>query len=421
MDKKKNFRVPNWENLELAETNGKSTLYLQYIRDRINRNYPNATQTVVAYTHASTAVDNSYYGSGVVAPNGRIYLMTYNQATATVWHYIETNGSVVAYSHTGVTLMPLAYRGGVLAPNGRIYLVPGAQATATVWHYIDTTKEPGATGHIVSYSRWTGAVLTSSIGGVVGLNGNIYFLPFGQASATQWCYINTSGVPLGYSHGISSMANIYIGGCLAPDGKIYLIPYGVQSVWHYIDTTKNPGDSGHVVAYTHGTTYGANAYYGGALSPDGKIYFGPAAQSSATVWHYIDTTKTPGTVGHVVAYTHGTGVGANAYTGISPVAPNGRMYLIPRNQKNATIWHYIDTTKTPGTTGHVAAYTHGATIAGGDVPYYGSALLPNGRIYFSPCRQGIVSIWHYIDTGIGEDNENSFSNNYCTSPYPNVF
>jgi hypothetical protein len=101
----------------------------------------------VAYAHglgADTPVANAYAG-GVLAPNGRVWLVPWDQATQTKWHYIDTaTGTVVAYAHGLGADTPVAnaYAGGVLTPNGRIWLVPRNQATQTKWHYI----EPNSNG-----------------------------------------------------------------------------------------------------------------------------------------------------------------------------------------------------------------------------------------------------------------------------------
>jgi hypothetical protein len=98
------------------------------------------------------------------------------------------------------------------------------------------------------------------------------------------------------------VAYAYVGGVLAPNGRVWLVPYGqaTSAKWHYIDTA-----TGTVVAYAHGLgadTPVANAYYGGVLAPNGRVYLVPLEQSAQTKWHYIDTST-----GSVVAYAHGLG------------------------------------------------------------------------------------------------------------------
>jgi hypothetical protein len=419
MDKKKTFRIPNWENLELL--NGHGELYKQYSSERVARGVVGADQSIIGYSHGVSAVAAAYYG-GVLSPDGRIYLIPFTQGTVDNWHLIETNGTIKTYFNGLLIRNNNSYAGGVLDPNGRIYLIPFGQSKSKSWEYINTKKIPGEAGHVKNYNAPLGVVANAFIGGTLGYNGNIYLIPTGQATSTLWFYIDSSGTPNSYSHGMGSLPfNAYVGGVLSPDGKIYLIPYTqcTANVWHYIDSTKSPGAAGHVVAYSHGlaTKPVSAGYVSGVLSPDGKIYLGPQVQSTDTMWHYIDTNKTPGAAGHVVAYSHGaSGIVDNGYQGCSPVTPNGRIYLIPRGQCTTTMWHYIDVTKTPGAAGHVVAYSHGSSgFKTTQAQYIGCALSPNGRLYLVPSQQGDQSIWHYIDTNTND----MFSINLNTSPFHN--
>ena len=97
------------------------------------------------------------------------------------------------------------------------------------------------------------------------------------------------------------------------------------------------GTAAQVVANVHGATAVATAYLGGVLSTNGRIYLTPYTQSTAVVWHYIDTAT-----GSVVAYTHGATAVTTACVG-GVLSPNGRIYLIPFSQSTAVVWHYIDT------------------------------------------------------------------------------
>ena len=174
--------LPDWTAGEAVS--GWLTKTQPYINARIAMG--GTAVQVAKIVHGATAVAIAYIG-GVLSPNGRIYLVPLYQATATVWHYIDTaTGSVVAYTH-GATAVASAYIGGVLSPNGRIYLVPLNQATSTVWHYIDT-----ATGSVVAYTHGATVVASAYTGGVLSPNGRIYLVPFTQATATVWHYIDTN-------------------------------------------------------------------------------------------------------------------------------------------------------------------------------------------------------------------------------------
>lgn len=400
MDKKKNWRIPNWEDLNFLSNTGHNELYFQYMKDRSRRNIT-TTQSVHSYSNSSfTNI------GGVLAPNGKIYYIPFDSASATQWYYININGESVAYSH-GLTPVRYAYAGGVLNTKGRIYLVPMWQATATVWHYIDTTKKPGTTGHLVAYSHGVSITETNPyFGGALSPNGNIYLAPYRYCNNSIWHYISSSGAVVAYTHGYGTALSDYgyIGAVLAGDGNIYLSPYYMSTAtsWHYINT------SGQVIAYTRpyaGMVYGS---YGAALSVDGKrVYFIPYGQSTATYWFCFDTS-----LGSLIAYSHGVTAVQYAYAG-GVLAPNGRIYMVPYNQATATVWHYIDTNLNPGDTGHVVAYTHGVSCTA--AAFRGGVLSPNGRIYLVPNASYTTS--YYINTNTAD----VFSNNICLSPYLNKY
>lgn len=183
-----------------------------------------------------------------------------------------------------------------------------------------------------------------------------------------------------YTHGATCVANAYWGGVLNADGsRIYLVPYkqSTAAVWHYIRTS-----DGVVVPYTHGATCVATAYNTGVLVPNGRIYLIPYSQSTAAVWHYIDTDGT------VKAYTHGATCVAGAYLGGSIQPNTGRIYFAPMTQATAAVWHYIRTSD-----GVVVPYTHGVTTTA----KLGGVTATNGRVYFIQSSRDDAA-WHYIDT-----------------------
>ena len=71
-----------------------------------------APGTVIPYEHGAGSI-STYWGM-VYSPNqDRIYLVPYNQAILSTWHYVDcTTGSIVGYQH-GVNATNGAYSGGV--------------------------------------------------------------------------------------------------------------------------------------------------------------------------------------------------------------------------------------------------------------------------------------------------------------------
>jgi hypothetical protein len=316
----------------------------------------------------NVAVASAPYG-GLTAyspTQNRIYLAPYNQATATLWQYIDcSNGSLVSYTH-GATCVAGAYVGGVHSPT-----------------------QDRTTGSVVGYVHGaSGVQATTALGGCFCPTQNrIYFSPFIQSNQPTWYYIDcTNGAVVAYTHGATVGAQGYEGLAFSPtQNRIYMAPrnQATVSIWHYIDCS-----NGSVVAYTHGATGLTNAaYIGACYSPtQNRIYFIPGAHATATTWHYVDCSN-----GSIVAYTHGITAVGSAYQGAAYHPALNRIYMAPYYQASATQWHYIDCSN-----GSVVAYSHGqgSIVAGA---YQGPCYSPlQNRIYLAPAAQATATVWHYI-------------------------
>ena len=253
------------------------------------------------------------YSGGVYSPrNQLIYFVPWQQASKASWHYVNTlTGLVVTYrpstASAGNIASTKAYSGGVYAPrNNRIYLVPFNQATQPVWHYIEC-----ATGRVVAYAAPPAASLSLGAyrGGVYcPYSMRVYFVPHAQASRTHWHYVDTESARVyAYRHkqNVSAMAQggAYHGGVYSPPRRrIYFVPYAqaTRAEWHFVEC-----ETGRIVAYKHNVRTGSGeivdrAYNGGVyVSAQERIYLIPSEQAQSVLWHYIDC-KT----GTVVAYCH---------------------------------------------------------------------------------------------------------------------
>ena len=114
--------------------------------------------------------------------------------------------------------------------------------------------------------------------------------------------VNTSVAAASYIHGAAVLStSAYQGACYSPtQNRLYLAPFGqgiaTATTWHYVD-----GNSGNIVAYTHGATTVANFYGGARYSPtNNRIYFIPYSPGGGLSWHYVDCNS-----GAVVAYSNG--------------------------------------------------------------------------------------------------------------------
>ena len=312
-------------------------------------------------TKGKTALVPGAYIAGVLAPvQQRIYLVPHNQARESTWHYIDcrTDGRVVAYSHQlqheNTIFVHGAYENGVYEPeHQRIYLVPANQASQPYWHYINCQ-----TGKVVTYRHYMYGLSTKHAyaGGVYcPMRKRVYFVPSGQAIKEEWHFVECqTGLVVPYRHNLMAWSEVvdgaYVGGVYDHHKqRIYLVPsaQATRHHWHYIDC-----ESGNVVAYEHmaGESVVHRAYQGGVYSPEQKrIYLMPFNQCEEPVWHYIDCES-----GRVVGYRHGLyAPQANtrfmkptlvelAYNGGVHAPSQERIYLVPFNQAEHDEWHYID-------------------------------------------------------------------------------
>jgi hypothetical protein len=353
---------------------------------------------------------NAAYKGGILASNGRIYLIPCNQAWQTYWHYIDTDGAIKAYAHgVGAQIQfngsygNYDYSAGVLSSNNRVYFIPNDQSYMSYWHYIDTS-----TGQVVGYLNGVGSqcAVGAYQGGVLAPNNRIYMVPYFQTPQSLWHYINTSDNSVtGYSNtvGAQCVNNAYLGGVLAPNGRIYFTPYfqANQPWWHYINPT-----TATITGYQHGlgSQCVSQAYSGSVLSSNGRIYMVPFTQSKQSYWHYIDTDGT------VKAYSNTVGAQCvnGAYDG-GVLAPNGRIYFTPNGQANQPYWHYIDTD------GSIKAYSNTSSAVSG--AFASGTLSLNGKIYFGHISQGCQLTWYYIDT----QSDKPLPVGVCTNPMFNKY
>ena len=255
------------------------------------------------------ASDNNGFAQGVLAPNGKIYLIGYNDTLVRV---IDPSNNTISSIGTLVgTTANNKYLGGVLASNGKIYTVP---YNSTVVQVIDPNS-----GTISSFGTLpinsTSSVLVNSPlffnGAVLAPNGKIYCIPDG---ASYFWFIDPD------TNSITSFATmpVYAGGngynykgALAINGKIYTGP-GARSIIFIIDPETNS-----VSQLTTVNFFGFDI----RLFPNGKLYMHGGGHSVATFFTVLDPVNN----------TITTGINMSLYTGYQSafgciVAPNGKVY-----------------------------------------------------------------------------------------------
>ncbi len=343
-----------------------------------------------------------------------IFLVPYNGARKSKWHYIDLRTgldtpTLRSYTH-GIDPSELApaaaYRGGVLAKNGNIYFCPYAQCShpSGKWHYLNVTTlavhsmeapvleeaEAGGTVDPDGYSKFP-----AYCGGVFTMHNNyhyVYLAPYYIAPAYFWHLIDTHlnrvfvyEINGGEPSGIPSFA---YRGCVYDmlEGRIYLCPHRRtgSTKWHYINITGNPDTPGQIVSYVNaakdaileGTVPYMSMTSPLTLDRESRIYLLPYDQAAGEKWNYIDTYRV---VGH--SYNKPTGTALKASHWIKPVlTPSGRLFLIPEVDDGDTVWQYINYPKRAADAVDVVTYENETAY----VDNYTGAIEYFGLIYLIP-------------------------------------
>jgi len=152
-------------------------------------------------------VPHEQRGSGVLAPDGKVYCLPSPSGTILPIDPVTRKAAAVAEmsSPTGM------YFGGVLAPDGAIYGIPH---TAT-----DILRFDPKTRDVTTFGEAPGG--GAYWGGIVASDGKIYCVP---SWATDVLVIDPATRQLTRFGTLDADPYKYSGGVLAPNGKIYCMP-----------------------------------------------------------------------------------------------------------------------------------------------------------------------------------------------------
>ena len=267
------------------------------------------------------------------------------------------------------------YIGAVSARNGKIYGIPANSSSVVAIGVSAANKSPQwvtkphevspRCGFVTSLGN-VGIVTTTNqyFSGCLGVDGNIYAMPFGSTSYILKIDPNTE-IITEQEKFIPDVPG-YLGGTLSvsialKDGRICGIPYYRNKVIFYDPKTKEYTESNEV----------NGQWAGGSLAPDGKIYC-PSIRTRRTL--VIDP----------VAGTASTSVFSPIGTADNPfenpsnwaggvLAPNGKIYGVPFGATNVL---EIDPV--------AGIQTTFGTLSSDNYKWYGGVLAPNGKIYCSP-------------------------------------
>lgn len=344
-------------NVLSSDNAARVRLYFQFMQSLGSIRSPSIT------TFGSVGANT--YQIGCLARNGKIYAMPDN---ATQVLEIDPDTRTVSNVPGTVAGANPKYSGCALqANNGKIW---GAARNPTQILEVDPTTR-------TTFQDIAGTLpFASFLGAKTGPDGHIY------------AFRDSAGAVLDYNPNTrtsTSFAAIpgYGEAVLATNGKFYGVPNNTNPPVGEIDPIARSLRTG-------GGTYGAGAYDGGSIAPNGKIYMTPLA---ATTVLEVDPDLFPASN----AFSQFGSTFGNQYSnGI--LAPNGKIYAPPRTGTSVLVTDPLNrTTSTIGTTSGV---------------YIGATMGLNGKIYFIP--NGATTIAE-LDTG----SAGTFCPNVILSSYVN--
>lgn len=247
--------------------------------------------------------DNSSIDTGFVAWNKLKTILDESTTGSSVF----TNAIVSTYSLVYTTSS--AYIGGVLGPNGDINFIP---------YNANRGQKVSSVGTVSTYSLVYSTVSAAYAGGVLAPNGDVNFIP---SSAAVGQKLNSSGIVSTYSL-VYTTSRAYSGGVLSTSGETHFIPYNAN---------RGQKISSAGVVSTYSLVYTTSgAYLGGVLAPNGDINFMPF---NATVGQKISSSGVVST--YSLVYTSS---GGGAFSPVAYVLTSGTSYTVPSGATSMKAW-----------------------------------------------------------------------------------
>lgn len=319
--------------------------------------------------------------SGVLAPNGKIYLAPRNGSLLSVIDPSTNTISVINSTFPGGAAF---YTGGVLAPNGKIYL---NQAGISVGRVIDPATNTVST-------PYTFSGITTSINGqfifVVAPNGRLYGMPLTGSSLIRMVDPATNVA----SNIVTLGAAISGGtGLLAPNGKILFTATGTAG--YAFDPNSN------TIGTLNNFSMAFSGQGGAILHQSGYIVTLSGNGATPNLLKYDPNNDTTTTI----AFNSGPAVPTGSPFACSILSPNGKIYAPPYD---ATIGFIIDVDNLRLTT-----YGNNSVFPGSQA-FWDGICHPNGKIYFFPSQATSC-------VAVNTLNNNNWNINVCTNPFFNKY
>lgn len=316
-----------------------------------------------------------HIAGAVVLPDGRIFCPP--NAYQNIARLVDPRTNVVTsaalpYAANGDS----PYQGSVLLPNGKVFLLP---RYATYGLTFDPATDTATTNNV------TFSGTPTHQGGVLLPSGQVFLAPYNATYALLYDYVSDSlSTPTPVFPGSAA----FNGATLMADGRVFCVPWNGTTARIFNPITSE-------ISTPSGTYPGSQGAFGGAvLLPDGRIFIVPYNSTTARIYDaQSDILSTP----------NGTYPGNAAYRS-AVLTACGRVALIPNNAANAVIWDPQSDTLS----------TARGTVASPDRSYWGGVLLPDGRIFMTPCNK--TQALYLVTGGTGFA---SLPNNVLLSPWLN--
>ena len=261
----------------------------------------------------------------VLAPNGRIYGFDQGLAAGTaVVVFDPSNNSSTTIGFPGLNL---DHEAGILAPNGKIYCIPADTATAVM------RIDPDAMTVTTLGNMLIGGIPGTKQnyqGGVLAPNGKIYCVPDG---ATALVIIDPATDTITQKTYVNLIPNINRGNPrLAPNGKIYAFSASTTASHAIIDPIND------TVTTINVQSPSTASFFTGILAPNGKFYF--ILTGSATVnSHFI--IFDPETNTQSTFFSSSISPNTNAYGGCQ-LTPSGKIVFTPYNATSYLVFNTLN-------------------------------------------------------------------------------
>lgn len=241
-----------------------------------------------------------------------------------------------------------AYNGACLMRDGRVFMGAYSSTKSRIFDFANNTSS-------IPAPTWAGT--TAHLCPMLMPDGNIYMMT--RSALTASIYFPSLDSASYVSRGFPT--NAWQGGCVMADGRIYHCPSSITSSFAFDPST---------YTYTKlGGTYpgGSNPFVGSVLLPDGRIFNIPFTATKAYIYNPSTDTVTTSSV---------TFPGSNAFL-LGCLTSDGQVFMSPANQFRPWIWN-------PQTDTYWTASSFDPAWHAGTLGYSGAHTLLDGRILSAP-------------------------------------